>query len=346
LDIRIYNWQAALDQFRVSPVFGTGAGTHIYYGRLFRRPQLQSDPIHAHSDYLELLAEYGIVGSVGMAAFLLVHLGAGWRNYRTVIKQELHDVSDWEPARNDSMALYIGALTAISSYVAHSVVDFNLHIPGHALIFAFIFGVLASPVYGLPARKRPSRALLLRWVLPVLGIWMIVAGFAKFPGEYWSERARAAVRDLEFDSAITYAETALTFEKENPELYFHLGGAHRGAAIIAEDRETRVKHLAAAVEAYQRGLAIFPSDVHTLVRMAQALDGLGLFRQAESILLTALKLDPNLGRAHAYYARHLALVGRQQEAEERLKIARERAINDDVSPVVRGTTLDPQVANQ
>jgi hypothetical protein len=49
-DIRIYNWQAALDQFRVEPIFGTGAGTHLHYGRLFRRPQLQADPIHAHSD--------------------------------------------------------------------------------------------------------------------------------------------------------------------------------------------------------------------------------------------------------------------------------------------------------
>jgi O-antigen ligase len=65
IDIRIYNWQAALDQIKVSPTWGTGAGTHLYYGRLFRRPQLQPDPIHAHSDYLELAAEYGLVGVGG-----------------------------------------------------------------------------------------------------------------------------------------------------------------------------------------------------------------------------------------------------------------------------------------
>ena len=342
LDIRIYNWQAALDQYRVNPVFGTGAGTHIYYGRLFRRIQLQADPIHAHSDYLELLAEYGIVGSVGMAAFLLVHLGVGWRSYRAVLKKDLNEVSDWEPARNDSMALYIGALTAISSYIAHSVVDFNLHIPGHALIFAFIFGVLASPVYGLPARKRASSALLLRWSLPLLGAGMIFGGLSKFPGEYWTERARAGVRDFEFDEAIGYAQTAISLEQNNPELYFHLGDAHRGAALISEDQQTRVDHLVKAVDAYQKSLEIFPSDVHTLVRLAQALEGLGLFKRAETILLSALQMDPNLGRAHAYYARHLAIVGRQEEAEARLKIAMERAYNDNVSHILRGSPLDPQ----
>src|SRR5262249_42580635 len=73
-DVRYYNWLAALDQFKVSPWVGTRAGTHLYYGRLFRRPQLQFDPEHAHSDYLELLAEYGIIGAVGMAAFLFVHI--------------------------------------------------------------------------------------------------------------------------------------------------------------------------------------------------------------------------------------------------------------------------------
>jgi O-antigen ligase len=346
LDIRIYNWQATLDQFQVSPVFGTGAGTHLYYGRLFRRVRLQPDPIHAHSDYLELLAEYGIIGAIGMAAFLIVHIGRGWRNYRAVLKHDLHDVSEWEPARNDSLALYIGALSAISAYLAHSVVDFNLHIPGHALIFAFIFGIVASPVYGAPPKPRPKGSIAFRWALPILGVWMILGGTPRFAGEYWAERARVALRDFEFEDSIRYAQQALTFETDNPELYFHLGSAHRGTALFADDQSVRAAHMKLAVEAYTRGLEVFPYDLHTLTRLGQALDALGLFKQAEAIYLKTLELDPNLGRAHAYYARHLAIVGRQEEAEARLKIARERAFNDDVSGIIQGTTLDPQFANQ
>jgi O-antigen ligase len=346
LDIRIYNWQAALDQFRVSPVVGTGAGTHVYYGRLFRRPQLQADPIHAHSDYLELLAEYGIIGAIGMAAFLAAHIGRGWRNYRSVLREDLDNLPEWEPARHDSLALYIGALTAISAYAAHSVVDFNLHIPGHALIFAFIFGVLASPIYGVKVEGRRSRTHLIRWILPVLGMWIVLGALAKFPSEYWTERARGAVRDLEFDTAVELAGYALALEEGNPELYFHLGSAHRGAALVAEDQKTRLFHMNAAVEAFQRGIAVFPYDIHMLIRHGQVLDAVGRFKEAEKIYRATIELDRNLSTAHAFYSRHLAIVGRHEEAMDRLKLARERSTGDDLSWVLSGTTLDPRVANQ
>src|SRR5205814_187984 len=59
---RMQMWQAAWKQFRLQPAVGTGSGTYLYYGRQFRHPGLQTDPTHAHNDYLELLAEYGIVG--------------------------------------------------------------------------------------------------------------------------------------------------------------------------------------------------------------------------------------------------------------------------------------------
>jgi O-antigen ligase len=144
-DVRIYNWQAALDQIRLEPLFGTGSGSHIRYGRLFRRAPLQADPIHAHNDYLELVAEYGVLGAIGMAAFLFVHLRSGWRNYRAILRDELAESSGWQPARGHGLALTIGALSAVLAYLVHSITDFNLHVPGHALIFAFIFGILTSP---------------------------------------------------------------------------------------------------------------------------------------------------------------------------------------------------------
>ena len=341
----VYNWQAALDQFRSSPLFGTGGGTHLYYGRYFRRPPLQSDPIHAHSDYLELLAEYGVIGAIGMAAFLCVHLASGWRNYRTVLRRELSDLPEWQRAGNNSLALYIGALCAISAYLAHSVTDFNLHVPGHALIFAFIFGAIASPVYG-PAPERVARSpLIFRWPLAALGIWLFIAFLLLFPNEYWTERARVALRNLDFPASISAAEQALTFDDRNPELFFHLGGALRGSAIVAEDEETRVKSLNAAVDAYYRGLALFPQDVHMLIRCAQTLGVLGRFKEAENLYRSAIVLDRNFGRLHAYYARHLALVGRDEEAEAAFERAKSLDHSPETIAIVRGTSLDPDAAN-
>jgi O-antigen ligase len=346
LDIRIYNWQATLDQFRESPVIGTGAGTHIYFGRYYRRPPLQADPIHAHSDYLELLAEYGIVGAAGMAVFLLVHIGFGFRNYRAVLRQDLTDVPEYEPARNDSLALYIGAISAVAAYLAHSVVDFNLHVPGHALIFAFIFGVIAGPVYGAPAGRWNPGVFIFRWALPLLGLFIIGSAFPKFAGEYVAEKARVAFRDFEFDRAIQLGTEALEYQKLNPELYFTLGGAHRGAGLLSEDRKARVAHLEAAVDAYQSGLALFPQDEHTVVRLAETLTDLGRFQEAELMFRAAIALDKNLARVHAYYARYLALMGREEEAEQKLLEARAMAYGDNVDRLVQGTVLDPRTYPQ
>lgn len=347
LDVRIHMWKAALDQFHLSPWLGTGAGTHLYYGRYFRRPPLQGDPIHAHSDYLELLAEYGIVGAAGMLAFLLVHLRIGWRNYRTVIRNELTGLSPYEPARHNALALYIACLCAIAAYLAHSVTDFNLHVPGHALIFAFIFGCIASPDLSVAPGSKRLGAALFRWSLPALGLWLLLVGIAKFPGEYYAEKARVAFRNFQFAEAIRFAGEALRYEEGNPELFFSLGGAHRGAGQIAEEKQAEIAHLEAAVDAYERGLLIFPQDVHTLIRLGETLTDLGRFQEAERMFLAALKLDKNFGRAHAIYAIYLETVGRAEEAAASLAHARSFSQHDGViDRLISGTVLDPRMQTE
>jgi O-antigen ligase len=80
-NMRVDLWQSALQQWKLRPIFGTGSGTYLYYGRMFRTPRVQLDPIYTHNDYLNLLAEYGLTGAVGMALFLGVHLRTGGRSF-------------------------------------------------------------------------------------------------------------------------------------------------------------------------------------------------------------------------------------------------------------------------
>ncbi len=340
-DVRIYNWQAALDHFRVSPVFGTGAGTHLYYGRLFRRPQIQSDPIHAHSDYLELLAEYGIVGALGMAAFLVVHLRHGLRRFSQILSTELGDLDPYQPARSDDLALVIGALSAVAAYLAHSVVDFNLHIPGNALTFAVVFAILASPrADAAPSTTRSET--IWRLALPALGIWMTIAIARTFPGEYWCEKARVALRNHRLTAAIELAQHALRLDQRNPELWFHLGEAQRALGLAAPLPPERRSRFTDAVAAYDRSLAIFPLDEHVLVRRSQALDELSRFAEAKAGYRKAIEHDPNLGVLHAYYAQHLFRVGRHEEAHAEFAEAR-RLGSQDLRTIVDQSFIDAPV---
>ncbi len=339
LDIRIYNWQAALDQFRVSPVIGTGAGTHLYFGRLFRRPQIQADPEHAHSDYLELLAEYGLIGAIGMAAFLFVHLRSGLSGASALAHREFAD--PFAPRKSNVLAIQLGALSAIAAYLAHSVVDFNLHIPGNALVFAFIFGIAANPDEGAGGDIHPEQSGWHRWAMAVLGIAICAWGLPKFQGEYWCEQARVALRDRKYDQSIQLGEKALRHERRNPFLYMHIGEAHRASGVAMPIRALAQQHYEAAVENYKKGLELFPQDESLWVRLGQALDGLRDFQGAEAAYLTALKLDPNLGVLHAYYAAHLNARGREAEAEEHLAKG-QRLTAENLSLIGHSTLPKPE----
>ena len=315
-DVRIFNWQAALDQWRESPMVGTGAGTHLYYGRQFRRPELQPDPEHAHSDYLELLAEYGIIGGIGMAAFLVAHLGRGMCSYRELAARRKEEL--YRPSYE--LAVNVGAMTAVSAYLAHSVVDFNLHLPGNALLFAFIFGLLANEgcASDEPDIHDSPKQGWRRFVLPVFGFLFALHILQKIPTEYLSEKARVAVRDGRLDDAIAFANRGLLTEKQNPFLYYHLGEAHRLAGANGA-RSSRMVELEKSTQAYRAGIAIFPQDEDLWVRLGQSLDGMSKYSEARKAYEKAISLDPNLGILYGYYARHLQITGREAEASAALE---------------------------
>jgi O-antigen ligase len=348
-DNRIYNWEAALDHIRVSPWTGTGAGTHLIYGRMFRRPQIQADPVHAHCDYLELIAEYGVVGGVCMVLFAGFHVWNGLDAYFELLHRRLLPSGI---ARSNSFAMNLGALCAVAGLAAHSVVDFNMHIPGNALVFAFIFGMLANPGVERPTNFVESRVLPWgRLLLPGLGVWMIWAGLPLLPSEWIAEQAREALRDNKYLDAIDYADLALgrseghatrsdasEFEimgrpwtsyfggiaglldrfgrnLRNPDVYFYLGEANRGLGSRMPLDILKRHYFEAAIPAFRDGLKVFPQDENALIRLAQCLDGTRRYQEAEEVYQELFKIDPHLGILYGCYATHLQAQGRKMEAD-------------------------------
>ncbi len=315
-DIRYANWAAALDQFHLSPVWGTGAGTHLIYGRLFRRPELQTDPVHAHGDYLEMLAEYGTVGGTLAALFLVMHIANGIRGARKITTQRLTDPQS--PPWSNTLALNLGALGVVAALMAHSVVDFNMHIPGNALLYAFAFGILANPGDGPLPALRPSRAstvTLARFALPVIGACLVSAVIPRFEGERLTEQARVAMRDRKFSDAIRYSKAAILVEQENPDPWFYLGESHRSRASMIPIATLRTSFFEEAVDAYKNGLRLVPQDINLLTRLGQALDGLNRHEEAKDAYQMALRWDPKLRVLQTYYAQHLKLTEKKETAK-------------------------------
>jgi O-antigen ligase len=104
------------------PVKGVGLGTivTVFPGYDTGYDGLVVD--HVHNDYIEALAETGLLGGLCGVAFLWLLFRGAWRSF-TVEQGHF------------SRALHAGAIAAVCGILLHSFVDFNLHIPSNALLF-------------------------------------------------------------------------------------------------------------------------------------------------------------------------------------------------------------------
>ncbi|HLZ92004.1 MAG TPA: O-antigen ligase family protein [Candidatus Acidoferrum sp.] len=116
--------------FRDHPWMGTGLGTLQIVFPPYETLYDAKIVNHSHNDYLEALAETGILGGACCAWFL------GALFFCSLRRLLLQD-------KSFSAALHLSGLVACSGFLVHSLVDFNLHIPGNALLF-FLMANLAT----------------------------------------------------------------------------------------------------------------------------------------------------------------------------------------------------------
>lgn len=303
--IRLDFWQAGIQQWELSPLFGTGSGTYLYYGRLFRTEEMQKDPIDVHNDYLHLLAEYGAVGALLFLLFLGMHLRNGWKNFqclgpkRAMVNHSL---------LSNSLALTLGALAAVTAYMVHSFVDFNLHIPANVLLLAFVFGLLANAgaQCETDGATIPMSVWWWRLLLPVVGAVLAVQCFRLLPGEYFAEHARTAQRDNHPDAAIEFASRGLATEHDNPYLYQYLASAQLTGCYATSDSQPQRSCYEQALGTLQKSRALAPQDRTFLLQLAFTYDALGRFPEAEWMFYEARKWDPKSVYLEEVYKYHLS----------------------------------------
>lgn len=139
-------WQIFLHH----PVTGTGLGTLQIVYPLYESLYDGKIVNHSHNDYLEALAETGILGGLCCAWFLGVLFSESLKRLRQL---------------NNSFAgaLQLSGLVACSGFLVHSLVDFNLHIPSNALLFFLMAHLATCEIQPLAPRPHPKgRAIEIR----------------------------------------------------------------------------------------------------------------------------------------------------------------------------------------
>ena len=113
------------------PLFGTGLGGYQSTFEKFRTSGFVFTQDYAHNDYLQFLAELGVVGFSIAAAFLLSILIRAVRASLRPPNPTIH----W---------LGLGCCGALAAILIHSAADFNLYVPANAILLAWICGVAAG----------------------------------------------------------------------------------------------------------------------------------------------------------------------------------------------------------
>jgi O-antigen ligase len=127
--MRVDTWHI----FREHPWTGTGLGSLQTVFPAYETLYDAKIVNHSHNDYLEGLAETGIAGAACCAWFLAALF---FYCLRSLLLQD----------KSFAAALHLSGLVACTGFLVHSFVDFNLHIPGNALLFFLMANLATAPI--------------------------------------------------------------------------------------------------------------------------------------------------------------------------------------------------------
>jgi O-antigen ligase len=136
-------WSATWHLIEEHPILGSGFGAYNIAITKFHDASGKWTPEAAHNDYLELLASGGLVGCA-----LLIWFGC------VFIRRARHQLLN---SGTFQRAACLGALTGVFGVVAHSVVDFGLHVTANSVGFIALVVIATRDVREETSKRTGSQ---------------------------------------------------------------------------------------------------------------------------------------------------------------------------------------------
>ncbi|MBD3271045.1 MAG: hypothetical protein GF384_00740 [Elusimicrobia bacterium] len=299
-------WEGTFNLIKGHLLQGTGLGTfnHVF-------PQYQPSEIgmkhytYAHSDILELVAETGVLGT------LIVAGGVVWliHYFSTMMKMQ------HEPWR---LAMSLGLMGSFASIMVHSLVDFNLKIPSHAILLMIIVA-LAINVLGTNISLK-HRTPKLKKLKPLV----LIGGFL-LCGLFVIQSIRPALADYYANADSnedTMLKKAISLDPLNAEYYYQRGILQFDAAYSHDSVEQIQTELENAISSFTQAVTMnrFNSKYHQslawtygqLSRLTQEIPGnhdqhhkRTVIQSAHHHFKQAIKLEPENPYRYRAYAHWL-----------------------------------------
>lgn len=123
-------WKDTFSMIRAHPVSGVGLGAFETVYPMYSRSSGTLRVQFVHNDYLQILADAGVIGGAVAVVFLVLFARAFSRG-----------VGASDPLVR---GIALGSGAGVFALLVHSLMDFNLQIPSNALLFLFLSSTVAS----------------------------------------------------------------------------------------------------------------------------------------------------------------------------------------------------------
>lgn len=306
LKFRLSNWEGTFRMFLDFPIVGVGAGGfHYLFPKYKSLPEHSSVTqvrfYHAENELLEALAEGGVAGTallVLLGAVLLVRFLKKWRQMESMTFR-------W---------MTLGMAAACVGMLAQSMVDFALHIPANAALFAVFGGVLAEagrahPIAPEEIHHKPFAAILRPGAVIIAVAVAFGAFYLVFPAlwrqwrsEFFYLKAKEEFKyidragEVELGRVLSAYDNLMKAEKAGagqPRIHAGLGQAYFYLGLTAGNHlNKRSAWFEKAKRSFEQALSPEPFDAKHQHALGRLYGEWGKYKEAEPYFERARLLEP------------------------------------------------------
>jgi len=221
--VRGWDWWVGWEMFLDRPWTGVGLGHYKldfleYKARFLATPRGEAYDFfiaraaQAHNEYVQVLAELGILGALALLSFVAVLAASLWKRLR----------ANDETNRLDLLLFTCG----IGVFLAHAFVSFPAHLPSSALVLVLLGGLIFSRTYGesavIPIRLSGWRLKVSVAAVAVVGTVVSVVAVRDMKADVLMNEGIRHAHLGQFHTAESLFERSLELDFAPHQTYYHL----------------------------------------------------------------------------------------------------------------------------
>jgi len=278
-------WRNTLAMVKDRPIWGRGLGNHKIFYPLYARSAIVDKVFGArwqldfvHNDYLQILAEMGIVGLV-ILAWLVI---AAFVVLRAVLR---------ETTASADRTVIAGIIASLAGILVDAFFSFPLERAIPPFLVMIELGLCVALLHGGRDEGRRSASPTGRWmgvvVLFAALAATVVVQYGWIKADRHSLRAAQAAQVRDFPRVVAEGEEASRYNTHLREPHFLVG-----TAFLSMGQPER------AIEPLEKARASYPNDLNTLGNLGMALSRTRATEKALECFRAILRLKPDDALAH------------------------------------------------